>query len=166
MENEQTKKCSYCNNEKSIKEYISGAGRELSMCKRYRDIKQRTPGKYYCEHNRPKTMCKECGDPIKITIKRMISSSKQKDTYAGRYDANNFINKCFIEMLIDESTLYHYCKVQMQFINNDDTLCTIERLNTYIGHTKANCVLACRKCNLSKVGEKIYEQIEDPFYAP
>ena len=42
----------------------------------------------------------------------------------------------------------------MQLINYDNTLCTIERLDNSIGHTKANCVLACRKCNVSKVGQR------------
>ena len=42
----------------------------------------------------------------------------------------------------------------MQLINYDDTLVTIERLDNKIGHIKANCVLACRKCNCSRVGDK------------
>ena len=84
----------------------------------------------------------------------MFFGSKRHDIKIDKYDANNFIDKCFIEMLMDESMECYYCKIQMQLVNFDDTLCTIERLDNRIGHTKANCVLACRKCNVSKVGQR------------
>jgi hypothetical protein len=55
-----------------------------------------------------KYACKTCGDPIKITIKNMISSSKHRDIKYNRYDANNFIDKCFIQSLIEESIYLIY----------------------------------------------------------
>ena len=41
----------------------------------------------------------------------------------------------------------------MQFIEFNSTLCTIEQLDNTIGHIKSNCVLACRTCNYSRVGQ-------------
>lgn len=108
----------------------------------------------YCLHGRQSSLCRKCSDPIKGIISSMIRSSKQSDQKKNRYDANNFIDKCFIQSLIEESTLCHYCKVQMQFIDYNDTLITIERIQNDIGHIKSNCVLACRKCNYSRVGQR------------
>ena len=107
-----------------------------------------------CIHQKQKSQCKECSNPIKVTIKHMINHSKKTDIQKNKYDANNFIDKCFIEQLIDESTMCYYCQCQMQFIEYNDTLCTIERLDNSIGHIKSNCVLACKKCNCSRVGQK------------
>ena len=77
----------------------------------------------------------------------MIKGSKCSDIKKNRYDPNNFIDKCFLEMLMDESMECYDCDIEMQLINYDDTLCTIRRLDDKIGHTKANCVLSCRSCN-------------------
>ena len=100
-----------------------------------------------CPHKKPFHNCKNCSDPKKITITRMIVHSKEKDIKYNRYDANNFIDKCFIEILIEESMKCHYCKKEMQLIEFNDELCTIERLDNNVGHIKSNCVLACKECN-------------------
>jgi hypothetical protein len=107
-----------------------------------------------CEHGKQKQKCKKCSNPTKITIMNMIHHSKENDIKYNRYDANNFIDKCFIEMLMNESLNCHYCNIEMQLIEYNDTLVTIERLNNSLGHIKSNCVLACRSCNLKKVGQK------------
>lgn len=109
-------------------------------------------GSAICQHNSQKGRCKLCKNAKLITIQKMIYHSKENDIKYNRYDANNFIDKCFIEMLMDESLLCHYCEIQMQLIEYNDTLCTIERLDNSIGHIKSNCVLACKKCNLSRGG--------------
>lgn len=111
-------------------------------------------GSSICIHNKRKCHCKKCSDSVSLTIKQMIFNSKISDIKFNRYDANNFIDICFIEMLMDDSMKCHYCKIEMQTVNYDDTLCTIERLNNSIGHVKNNCLLACRKCNLSRVGQR------------
>jgi hypothetical protein len=84
----------------------------------------------------------------------MIKNSKTKDIKYNRYDANNFIDRCFLEWIMDESMNCHYCKFEMQFIEYDGDLCTIERLDNSIGHTKANCVLACKACNIGRIGQR------------
>jgi hypothetical protein len=84
-----------------------------------------------------------------VTIRNMISSSIQKDRKYNRYDANNFIDRCFLEGLIEEYTHCYWedCKVKLQYVEYRHDLGTIERLNNSIGHPKSNCVLACFKCN-------------------
>lgn len=102
-----------------------------------------------CPHNRIKNTCKKCNEPIKLTIRNMINSSKQKDKKYNRYDANNFIDKCFLEGLIEEYPKCYYedCSVELQYVEYQDNLATIERLDNSIGHIKSNCVLCCMKCN-------------------
>lgn len=111
-------------------------------------------GSSMCIHNKEKDQCKLCSDPIKITIMNMIKSSKHTDIKKNKYDANHFIDYPFVEQLVFESKNCHYCKIEMQFIEYQDDMCTIERLDNSIGHIKSNCVLACRECNFRKVGQK------------
>jgi hypothetical protein len=86
----------------------------------------------------------------------MLSSAKQKDILYNRYDKDNFIDYAFVKNLIDNCDYQcHYCDVDIQFLFFNQTLGTIERLNSKIGHTKSNCVIACRDCNIRRVGDKI-----------
>lgn len=136
--------------------YLCPACGGTSICEhgKQKHVCRECDGASICLHNKRKQQCKLCDDSQKITINRMIKCSKKSDIKYKRYDANNFIDKCFIEMLMDESMQCHYCKYEMQLITFNDTLCTIERLDNSIGHIKSNCVLACRKCNYSRIGQK------------
>ena len=129
-------------------------GGHICEHKNYKSRCKECCGSQICEHRKVKSKCKECGNVKKITIKNMVYGSKHSDIKYKRYDANNFIDYCFVEMLIDESMACFHCKKTMQLVEFTETLCTIERLNNQIGHSKANCVLACKKCNCSKAGQK------------
>lgn len=107
-----------------------------------------------CFHDKFKFYCKKCSDPIEVSIRSMIASSKLADKNRDRYDANNFIDKCFIKQLLFESKKCFYCDIEMQLNEYSESLCTIERKDNKIGHIKSNCVLACRKCNFSRVGQR------------
>jgi len=107
-------------------------------------------GSEICPHNLQRHWCKTCSDPIKVSIKCWISSSKQSDRKYNRFDADRFIDKCFLKELVKDYPQCYYCEVELQYIEYNDTLATIERLDNSIGHIKSNCVLACRKCNLSR----------------
>jgi hypothetical protein len=136
-------------------------GRERNTCKecggssicehgRRRPICKECGGASICEHGRQKSQCKECmNDEQKIEYiqKTMISSSRQKDKKSNRYDPDNFIDKCFLEGLFQDSQNCHYCNVDFTYNEKIDTFVTIERLNNSIGHIKSNCVLACWYCN-------------------
>jgi len=108
-----------------------------------------------CEHGKRKDYCKVCGDEIKITIEQMIKHSKFNDKKYNRYDQTNFIDKCFVKNLIEDSEdKCYYCKCELQYIDFTSNLATIERLDNKIGHIKGNCVIACKTCNNARVGDK------------
>ena len=109
-------------------------------------------GSQICEHNKQISDCKDCKNPIKITIQNWIKQSKQKDKKYNRFDIVNFIDWCFCENLVEEYPNCYYCSVELQYKIFQDDLATIERIDNKIGHIKSNCVIACRTCNLSKVG--------------
>ena len=111
-------------------------------------------GSSICEHNRIKSTCKYCSDPIKVTIKNWLNQSKQYDKKNNNFDIINFIDKCFCKNLIEEYPTCYYCKYEVQYVKYEGNLATIERLNNELGHIKSNCVIACRTCNLSKVGSR------------
>jgi len=87
-------------------------------------------------------------EKIEFIKKRMISSSRESDKKKNRYDANNFIDMCFLTGLFEDNTSCHYCSVEFTYNELCATFVTIERLNNSIGHIKSNCVLACWDCNL------------------
>ena len=109
-------------------------------------------GSQICPHSRRKDHCKKCSDPIKISIKQWIFIRRQYDKMRNIYDADRFIDKCFLEGLVEDYKQCYYgdCKVNLQYTEYQDDLATIERLDNSIGHIKSNCVLCCLKCNVSK----------------
>ena len=120
-------------------------------------------GSQICSHNREKNHCKKCSDPIKISIEQWIFNSRQYDKMRNIYDADRFIDKCFLEGLIEDYKQCYYgdCQdavglgpVNLQYTEYQDDLATIERLDNSIGHIKSNCVLCCLKCNNLKKSKK------------
>ena len=109
-------------------------------------------GTQICSHNREKNHCKKCSDPIKVNIKQWIFSSRQYDKMRNIYDADRFMDKCFMKDLIEDYKQCYYgdCKVNLQYTEYRNDLATIERLDNSIGHIKSNCVLCCLKCNVSR----------------
>jgi len=113
-------------------------------------------GSEICQHNIRRAECKICNDPIDITIKMMIKGSKKKDKKYNRYDELNFIDYLFVKNLINScNDKCYYCQCDLQYTYYNNTLGTIERLDNTLGHIKSNCVIACRTCNVSKVGDRI-----------
>ena len=106
-------------------------------------------GASICEHNIQRSFCKLCSDPLKITIKQMISGSKKSDKKYDRYDVCNFVDYGFLENLLDDYShcCYPDCNAELQIMHYQDDLATIERLDNSIGHIKSNCVICCLKCN-------------------
>lgn len=107
-------------------------------------------GSQICEHNKRKSRCKDCmtqDERIEFIIKTMVSSSRTSDKEKDRYDANNFIDKPFLEGLFEDSNTCHYCDIPFTYNEYIGTFVTIERLDNSIGHIKSNCVLACWSCN-------------------
>lgn len=143
-----------CQHKKIKSECIPCGGSAYCKHQKQKRYCKECGGNSLCEHQKAKLTCKLCTNPKKILIQRVIMDSRKGDKKNNRYDANNFIDKCFLEMLMEESMSCYYCHCQMQFVDYSENMCTIERLDNSIGHTKANCVLACRKCNFSGVGQR------------
>ena len=82
----------------------------------------------------------------------MITHSRTKDKKLNIYDADRFIDKCFLEGLVEEYKFCYYkdCNIELQYVEYQDDLATIERLDNTTGHTKNNCVISCLKCNHMK----------------
>ena len=131
-------------------------GSSVCIHNRQRSKCKECEGSSFCIHNKIRSTCKICNDEIKITIKNMISQSKESDKKKNRYNQTEFIDKCFVKNLIEDcEDKCYYCNCDLQYIIYQNNLATIERLDNSIGHTKGNCVIACRTCNYSRVGNKI-----------
>jgi len=65
---------------------------------------------------------------MKVSIKNWISSSKQSDKKRNHYDPDRFIDKCFLKELVKDYPQCYYCEVELQYVDNNDILATIERL--------------------------------------
>ena len=107
-----------------------------------------------CEHNRLRSTCKDCGNEQHKLIKNILNNSKKVDKKNNRYDQTNFIDYCFVENLLDDANMMcGYCACEIQYIEYNSTLASIERKDNSIGHIKGNCMIACLKCNIKRVGE-------------
>jgi hypothetical protein len=86
----------------------------------------------------------------------MVNNSKLADIKYNRFDEEHFITYEYVRGLITQAgDRCYYCVEPIQYIINEPKLGTIERLDNSIGHTMGNCVIACRTCNYSKVGNTI-----------
>jgi hypothetical protein len=131
---------------------IVHGGSQVCQCGKQKSQCMIHGGNAVCNCGKCKADCKIHSDPIAVTIKAMIKGSKQSDRKYNRYDANNFIDRCFLQDLIDEQTNCYWsdCNTPLQYSTFTNNLATIERLDNSIGHTKSNCVLACKSCNNKK----------------
>lgn len=110
-----------------------------------------------CQHGRRNDECRNCHhNAIHLLILKLIRHSRYADKAKNHYDENNFIDYEFVNFIIQQSyDLCFYCGKELQYIDNEHNLATIERLDNSIGHTKDNCVIACRTCNLGHVGSRL-----------
>jgi hypothetical protein len=127
---------------------------DSQICKHERIKYQCKPcgGSQICVHQRRRYICKECSDPIEISIQNWIKTCRFVDKKSNTYDPDHFIDRDFLEGLIEDYKFCYYedCKVSFEYIEYSDNLVTIERINNNIGHIKSNCVLCCFKCNRKK----------------
>jgi hypothetical protein len=143
---------SICEHDRIRSQCKECGGASICEHKRQRSHCKDCGGASICEHKRERSKCKDCKDPIKITIKNWIINSKKSDKKSNRFDIINFIDKCFCKNLVEEYPNCYYCSVELQYKIYQDDLATIERLDNSLGHIKSNCVIACKMCNVSKVG--------------
>lgn len=107
-----------------------------------------------CPHDKRKQDCKKCTNPVKITIRKWINHCRTNDKKYQRYDADRFIDKCFLKGLVEDSeNKCYYCKKELQYDERKKNLASIERIDDNLGHIKSNCVIACFSCNCRRIKE-------------
>ena len=114
-------------------------------------------GSQICPHSRRKAYCKKCSDPIKINIEQWIFSSRQYDKMRNIYDADRFIDKCFLEGLVEDYKQCYYgdCKVILTIYRISKMILRQSRdLIIRLGISRATVFCAAMKCNLSKMSKK------------
>jgi len=108
----------------------------------------------YCKCGVQKISCKTHGDTRKIIINNMLYTTRMFDKQKKKFDKNQFIDKQFLSNLLNLYENCFYCNCKLNFDKKNPNLATIERLDNSLGHIKRNCVIACFKCNVSRVGDK------------
>jgi len=135
-------------------------------------------GSQICEHGRMKSVCRDCGglsickhnlvisscrkcskDPLKLLARSIVSHARAADKRMNNYDEANHIDIDFVREILTEQIHCHYCDIELQYVNFESDLATIERLDNKLGHIKSNCVIACRTCNYSRVGSRLKKLI-------
>lgn len=167
------KSCNTCrekNNRKNRERYHNNGGKERWRATRkaydiaHREQKRESSVRYYNSHKEIeaarhlKYVNENPHIPRLISI---VSHSKRSDVRYNRLDLNHFIDRIFVEQLMVEQKMKCiYCDVDMKLDCDKlaSELMSIERVDNEIGHTKANCVLACYKCNLTRQDKYTFEE--------
>jgi len=111
---DKTVKCPRCKCYRTEEDFFK-EGRKLKTCincrsysKKYRLKHQmcthnlekyfcrKCDGTQICKDNKQIYLCKKCSNPISVSIRQWIFTSKQSDKKYNRYDADRFIDKCLI----------------------------------------------------------------------
>ena len=103
-------------------------------------------------------------NPFKYRMCDMVSNAKKKDIKYNRYDANNHIDKPFIEQLFyeqDYRCIYCEGEMMLQCDAYSPELLTVERMDNKLGHIKSNCVLACLACNNERGHQYSFEKFKE-----
>jgi len=102
----------------------------------------------YCEHGTRYHDCRFCIDGRLISARLTLHSSKTKDKTKKMENDLDFQH---LNNLFFRSESCYYCDVKMQHeYPYASDFATLERLDDSKGHTKENCVIACRYCNCAQ----------------
>ena len=74
-------------------------------------------GAQICPHNRQKYHCKKCSEPIKVNIKQWIFNRRKYDKMNNIYDADRFIDKCFLKGLVEDYKQCYYVEIAKSTYN-------------------------------------------------
>jgi hypothetical protein len=148
LKNKLTRDANRCNHGLIQSQCLTCDGTRICIHKRFLPQCHICNGCTICIHDKMKFQCKECLTPEHVLIRNILHNSKRTDKKNEKYDELNFIDYDFINDLIKNNKKCYYCKIDMQYLNYDSTLCTIERKNNILGHIKSNCTLCCKLCNV------------------
>ena len=86
-------------------------------------------------------------------LRNMLFVHKSNDRRKGIYDPDNFCDVDFLKSLLTQQKGFcFHCTIPLDFPErNSKNGLSIQRLDNSIGHTKQNCVLACKSCNNHRV---------------
>ena len=109
-------KCIRCKEYKHYNCFLSKNSRFVKNCNVCRQNALRQINETKCnDHNRIESQCRECSNPVKKLITNMVKKSKFTDKQNNMYDPINFVDRCFIENLIDDcNDKCYYCEERIQ----------------------------------------------------
>ena len=96
----------FCEHEKYKYQCRECKGSQICPHNKRKPCCRECKGSQICPHKKIKRTCKKCSDPIKVNIEQWIFNSRQYDKMHNIYDADRFIDKCFLKGLIED---YHQC---------------------------------------------------------
>ena len=100
---------------------------------------------------------------IERAIKKKITSYRSQDVKKSKFDSDTFIKfDEVVEKLVISKLKCKYCRrvVTIMYKNKREPLqWTLDRVDNDLGHTNANTIVACLKCNLERrcVNDKKFE---------
>jgi hypothetical protein len=105
-----------------------------------------------CQHRTQRAQCKQCTNPQTILIRRWIEHSKETDKL--RKQETNITREFCTTIITESGNRCCYCAVELQMLERNANLMTIERIDNRLGHVVGNCRVACFHCNCAKVGQR------------
>ena len=146
-----------------IKDINPNTGKSFTRCPECRKKKSEYSKQHYKHYyikNRDKILERVNRYNHENPFNTWISNSKKEDIKCNRYDPNNFITKEHCEHIVELSnSKCYYCLCELNWeVGIYPNRATIERLDNSLGHIIGNCVIACHRCNSSKISNKPFEQ--------
>jgi CO dehydrogenase/acetyl-CoA synthase alpha subunit len=140
------KSCRVCKESKTDDLFaIRGLTKVTNCCIECSNLRSHTD---YCEHGTRYHDCRKCVDGRLISARLTLHTSRTRDKTKKM---DNDLDFQHLNDLFFRNDKCYYCEVELQhefpYISN---FATLERLDDSKGHTKENCVIACRYCNCSQ----------------
>lgn len=135
-------KCRVCSESKNNTDMIYRGKKLTATCIQCSNKRKE---KDYCECGIRYHDCPHHTDPLIRRATAIIHSSRISDKKKNRICDIDF--RWAIDQVTQNPNCF-YCDIELNYLAPYlPNHCTIDRKNDSIGHTKDNCVIACRSCN-------------------
>lgn len=158
--NNITKKCRRCNFEYEIESFLKN-NKLLKTCLNCRVAGNMYKKTHLCEHEKQPNNCRSCYELLGVdylldwTIKKIVYNSRKSDIFFYRYDPENYIDYDFVRELVLNNPCCCYCDVVLTYNEYALNMCSIERIDNTICHSKDNVKICCLSCNIRRVGSSV-----------
>ena len=129
-------------------------GKKMNMCEKCREYYRKYSAykRKQSHHKVKRNNRNTCLNPQKAVIERWIYQSRQYDKKHNIYYPYKLIDEEFLKGLIEDRPQCYFddCQVELKYVYLQDDTATLERLDRYIGHTKSNCILCCKRCKFNR----------------